>query len=152
MMATMWTKKRVYQVYQIALISSSIVTFLSSASSHGSVGRVHAQFIITFYCHHSSGGVLEDWITITSAEREVKDSRRSGMSQSWYFWDKIGHAMSVGFRFYSTIWRSESRISLRYLEITSISRKKELLFWLSRGLNRLTCVTRQIRGDSKVRD
>ena len=76
------------------------------------------------------------------------------------FFDKIGHAKSVGFRFYSAIWRSESRISSRYLEITSISliysltfsRKKELLFWLSRGLNRLTCVTRQIRGDSKLRD
>ena len=27
-----------------------------------------------------------------------------------------------------------------------------LLFWLSRGLNRLTRVTRQIRGDSKLRD
>ena len=27
-----------------------------------------------------------------------------------------------------------------------------LLFWLSRGFNRLTCVTRQIRGDSKLRD
>ena len=95
----------------------------------------------------------------TSAEREVKDSRRSGMYQSWNFWDKIGHARSVGFWFYSAIWRSESRISSRYLEITSISllysltfsRKKELLFWLSRGLNRLTCVTRQIRGDSKLR-
>ena len=76
------------------------------------------------------------------------------------FFDKIGHAKSVGFRFYSAIWRSESRINSRYLEITSISliysltfsRKKELLFWLSRGLNRLTCVTRQIRGDSKLRD
>ena len=96
----------------------------------------------------------------TSTEREVKDSRRSGMSQSSYFWYRIGHAESVGFRFYSAIWRSESRISWRYLEITSISliysltfsRKKELLFWLSRGLNRLTCVTHQIRGDSKLRD
>ena len=76
------------------------------------------------------------------------------------FFDKIGHAKSVGFRFYSAVWRSESRISPRYLEITSISliysltflRKKELLFWLSRGLNRLTCVTRQIRGDSKLRN
>ena len=76
------------------------------------------------------------------------------------FFDKIGHAKSVGFRFYSAIWRSESRISSRYFEITSISliysltfsRKKELLFWLSRGLNRLTCVTRQIKGDSKLRD
>ena len=76
------------------------------------------------------------------------------------FFDKIGHAKSVGFRFYSAIWRSESRISSRYLEITSISliysltfsRKKELIFWLSRGLSRLTCVTRLIRGDSKLRD
>ena len=76
------------------------------------------------------------------------------------FFDKIGHAKSVGFRFYSAIWRSESWISSRYLEITSISlvysltfsTKKELLIWLSRGLNRLTCVTRQIRGDSKLRD
>ena len=76
------------------------------------------------------------------------------------FFDKIGQAKSVGFRFYSAIWRGESRISSRYLEITLISliysltfsRKKELLFWLSRGLNRLTCVTCQIRGDSKLRD
>ena len=74
------------------------------------------------------------------------------------FFDKIGHAKSVGFRFYSAIWRSESRISTIYLEITSISliysfsRKKQLVFWISRGLNRLTCVTRQIRGDSKLKD
>ena len=76
------------------------------------------------------------------------------------FFAKIGHAKSVGFRIYLAIWRSESRISSGYLEITSISliysltflRKKELLFWLSRGLNRLACVTRQIRGDSKLRD
>ena len=62
------------------------------------------------------------------------------------------------FSVFSAIWRSE--ISSRYREITSISliysltysRKKELLFWISRGLNRLNCVTRQIRGDSKLRD
>ena len=82
-----------------------------------------------------------------------KDSRRSGKLT---FFDKIGDAKSVGFRFYSAIWRSKSRISPRYLEITSISlifpRKKELLSWLSWGLNRLTCVTRQIRGDFKLRD
>ena len=76
------------------------------------------------------------------------------------FFAKTGHAKAVGFRFYSVIWRSESRISSWYLEIISISwiysltfsRKKELLFWLLRGLTRLTCVTRQIRGDSKLRD
>ena len=57
------------------------------------------------------------------------------------FFDKIGRAKSVGFWFYSAIWRSESRISSRYLEITSISliysltysRKKEFVFWLSWG-------------------
>ena len=57
----------------------------------------------------------------TSAKGEVKDSRRSGMYQSWHFWDKIGHAKSLGVCFYSAVWRSESRISSRYLEITSIS-------------------------------
>ena len=76
------------------------------------------------------------------------------------FFDKIGQAVFVGFRLYSATSESENRISSRYLEITSISliysltfsRKKELRFWPSRGLNRLTCVTRQIRGDSKLRD
>ena len=76
------------------------------------------------------------------------------------FLGKIGHAKSVGFRFYSVIWRSESRITSKYLEITSISliysltysRKKEFLFWLVRGLSWLTCATLQIRGDSKLRD
>ena len=52
------------------------------------------------------------------------------------FGDKIGHAKSVGFRFYSAVWRSESRLSLRYLEITltsliyslTYSMRKEYLF------------------------
>ena len=35
---------------------------------------------------------------ITSARREVKDSRRSGMSQSCFFWDEIGQAKSVDIR------------------------------------------------------
>ena len=37
---------------------------------------------------------------ITSAERKVKDSRDSGMYESRPFWDKIGHAKFVGFRFF----------------------------------------------------
>ena len=50
-------------------------------------------------------------------------------------------------------------MTLRYLdEITlsafiyslSYSREKELLFWFAWGLNRLTCVTCQIRGDSYI--
>ena len=40
---------------------------------------------------------------ITSAERKVKDSPGSGMYQSRPFWDKIGHAKFVGFRFFSAI-------------------------------------------------
>ena len=43
------------------------------------------------------------WGLISSAEHEVKDSRRSGMSQSCFFGDKIGHAKSIGFRFYSAV-------------------------------------------------
>ena len=50
-------------------------------------------------------------------------------------------------------------MTLRYLDgITlssfiyslSYSREKELLFWFAWGLNRLTCVTHQIRGDSYI--
>ena len=37
---------------------------------------------------------------ITSAERKVKDSRGSEMYQSRPFWDKIGNAKFVGFRFF----------------------------------------------------
>ena len=59
------------------------------------------------------------------------------------FWEKIGYAKSVGFRFYSAIYRSESRICSRYLEISLISlicsftysRKKELL--VGHGPNRV---------------
>ena len=70
---------------------------------------------------------------ITSAERELKDSRRSGMSQScFFFWDKIGHAKCVGFWFYSAIWRSESRISSR-LQVTSISLIYSLTYSASPG-------------------
>ena len=47
------------------------------------------------------------------------------------FFDKIGQAKSVGFRLYSAIWRSESRISPRYLEITSISLIYSLTFFLA---------------------
>ena len=61
------------------------------------------------------------------------------MYQSWPFFGKIGQAKSVGFRFHSGIWRSESRISVRYLEITSVSlvycltysRKKDYYFGLA---------------------
>ena len=66
-------------------------------------------------------GSFESTWQIEDFSCKVKDSRRSGMYQSWHFWDKIGHAKSVDFRFYSAIWRSDSRISSRYLEATSIS-------------------------------
>ena len=69
---------------------------------------------------------------ISSADGELKDSRRSGMYQSCFFWDKIGHAKSVGFWFYSAIWRSESRISSR-LQVTSISLIYSLTYSASPG-------------------
>ena len=75
------------------------------------------------------------------------------------FFDKIGHAKAVGFRYYLAIWRSESQISSRYIEITSISLiysltflRKKIIILTFRGLNRLTCVTRQIIEDSKLSD
>ena len=44
------------------------------------------------------------------------------------FIDKSAQAKSVGFRFYSAIWRSETRISSRYLNITSVSLIYSLTF------------------------
>ena len=49
-----------------------------------------------------------------------------------FFWEKIGHAKSVGFWFYSAIWRSESRISSR-LQVTSISLIYSLTYSASPG-------------------
>ena len=48
---------------------------------------------------------LNSEIIITSAEREVKDSRRSVLRNvsKLQFFDKIGQAKSVGFRLYSAI-------------------------------------------------
>ena len=105
-------------------------------ASHGQHLRFELSLIPGLSIFHKSTFLWSGFFA--SVEREIKDSRRSGMHQSWHFWDKIGHAKSVGFRFYSVIWRSEIRISSRCLEITSISliysltysRKKELVFWL----------------------
>ena len=83
---------------------------------------------------------------ITYVEREVKDSRSSGMSQSCFFCDKIGHAKSVGLRPESAIWLSESRITSGYLEITSSSLIYYLIYSSVRTGFR---VTRHIRWDSK---
>ena len=89
------------------------------------------------------------WVRILLYWRYLGGARSKGFAtlrrvSKLPFFYKIGQAKSVGFRFYSAIWRSESRISSRYPEITSISliysltfsRKKELLFWLS-----LVCYT-----------
>ena len=40
---------------------------------------------------------------ITSVECKVKHSQRSGMSQSFFLGDKIGHAKFAGIRLYSAI-------------------------------------------------
>ena len=59
-----------------------------------------APFVVCIFCE----GVR----VITLAERKVKDSRCSGKVPKLLFGDKIGHAKSVGFRFYSAVQRSES--------------------------------------------
>ena len=77
----------------------------------------------------------------TSAEREVKDSRRSGLfSPKLLFLDEVGHTKSVRCRFYLAIWRSESRISSSYLwvlwfiiHLVYYSRKKS---WLQKYLQK----------------
>ena len=43
------------------------------------------------------------WNFITSVEYKVKHSQRSGMFQSFFFGDKIGHAKFAGIRLYSAI-------------------------------------------------
>ena len=43
------------------------------------------------------------WNFITSVECKVKHSQRSGMSQSFFFGDKIGHAKFAGIRLFDKV-------------------------------------------------
>ena len=89
------------------------------------------------------------WLRYNSAERELKDSRRAEMFQSYIRMSRSCFRMSRGCL----------GISSRYLEI--IMRKyyfwkkwriNNYYFWLAQGLNRLTCdPSDQIR-DYKLRD
>jgi len=54
------------------------------------------------------------FVIITSAEREVKDLRRSGMYQSWLFWQDWARKV-CRFSVFSASWRRENRICSRYL-------------------------------------
>ena len=47
------------------------------------------------------------WNFITSVECKVKHSQRSGISQSFFFGDKIRHAKFAGIQLYSAILQSE---------------------------------------------
>ena len=103
---------------------------------------------------------LESWgNTILSSQ-----SRLNGFPMQILVNFYFGGARSKGFAtlrnvskltFLGQDWaRKVCRFSV-YLEITSISSIYSLTYWRkkeSRGLNQLTCVTRQIRGDSKLRD
>ena len=117
--------------------------------------------LVSYLWQNNNGNLSNVFISalvflVTSAEREVRDSGRSGIDLFWQDWAREVRRI-FGF---SGFLRSESRISSRYLEITSTSliysltysSEKELPFWLARGLNRLTRATPQIRGDSKLRD
>ena len=70
-------------------------------ASHGQHLQFQLSLIPGLSIFHKSTFLWSGFFTL--AEREIKDSRRSGMYQSRYFWDKIGYAKSVGFRFYSVI-------------------------------------------------
>ena len=74
------------------------------------------------------------------------------------FFDKIGRTKSVGFRFYSAISRSESRFEISrdhfdFFDLVFNFFGEERVFILAfTGFEPTHCVTRQIRGDSKLRD
>ena len=131
--------------FLVLLVFSSIQDKFSDVLDFAPLGKKCCIFSVVEFSYYFGGARSKGFATLRNVLK-------------LQFFDKIGHAKTVDFRFYSAIWRSESRIGSRYLEITSISliysltfsRKKELLFWFPRGLNRLTCVIRQIRGDSKV--
>ena len=131
-----------FKIFVFKMIRNWLLTFLSMNASTWLDRK------LTFFWRlKDSWGILLSSEIVTSAEREVFATLRN--ASKLIFFSKIRHAKFVGFRFYSGIWRSESRISSRYLEITSISviysltysRQKELSFWLARGLSRLTCAT-----------
>ena len=92
---------------------------------------------------------------VTSAERSKGFATLRNVSKLTFF-DKIGHVKSVGFRFIRLFDEVRAEITRDHFDslIYSLifSRRKELLLWLSRGLNQLTYRTRQIRGNSKMRD
>ena len=84
----------------------------------------------------------------TSAQREVKNSRRTGMSQSCFFGDEIGHTKSLRFgciRLFDEVISELVRDISRSVPFLCYSKKKVLLFLLARSLNRLNCVTHEIR-------
>ena len=71
-MATMWTKKESTKCTKSHLYRPPL-WHLSSDNSHGSVGKVHAQFVITFHRHHSSG--VNNYFFIYSIKRRIANAR-----------------------------------------------------------------------------
>ena len=83
---------------------------------------------------------------LLSAVREVKDLRRTESLQVFNFIRLFDEVRAEIFRDIEKITSISLIYSLTFL------RKSELLFWLSQGLNQLTCVTPHIKGDYKLRD
>ena len=69
----------------------------------GSGTRFSLVFLGQLYMFFALFYDLDEIVFVTLAEREVKHSPLSVMSLSCFLWDKIGHAQSVGFLFYSAI-------------------------------------------------
>ena len=86
-------------------------------------------------------------LIITLAECEVKDSRRSECPNVAFFGTRLGTQSPWVFGLNLLFDDKRVEITLGYLEITSRSLiysynlfvKKELLFWVAQGLNRLMC-------------
>ena len=84
-------------------------------------------------------------MTQSSCKRDTKSKRHVGMKLAPLRVFSCKHPLNYSSAFSLNQFRSERSVA-------SCSKKKELLFWLARGLNRLTCGTLEIREDSKLRD
>ena len=109
---------------------------LQFGSKHVGIEDVH----IFKHCHEMTGFLL--WIGTYCVSCVVQQTSRVKDLSSLVRYDDsclaaIRHVQSI-------IRLVRPRPNIRSHSV--------LLFWFSRGLNRLTCVTRQIREDSKLRD
>ena len=103
--------------------------------------------------------VLYSKLLITWAERQVKDSRRSGISQSCSFWTKLGRQSLLVFGLSGLFDEVRAELVRDILKSLSVL---WFILWFIRGRKNYYFglpgvwtdlpAARQIRGDSKLRD